>query len=114
MFTQALMFICRGRWFDQTSAAIRYPQRWIGRGGSIPWFPSSPDIASTDFSLRLTVKEKVYQTQINTRRQLMQMIHIVFATVKRMNKKLVMQQILFSVDAGLRIRNNELHFEMKL
>ena len=44
----------------------------------------------------------------------MQMIHIVFATVKRMNKKLVMQQILFSVDAGLRIRNNELHFEMKL
>ena len=42
-----------------------YPQRWIGRGGPIPWPQRSPDITPLDFYLWGIVKEIVYQTQIN-------------------------------------------------
>jgi hypothetical protein len=34
------------RYLNQT-----FPERWIGRGGYIPWPPRSPDLTSMDFSL---------------------------------------------------------------
>ena len=37
-----------------------FPNRWIGRDGSIPWPPDSPDITSLDFFLWGYVKDIVY------------------------------------------------------
>ena len=41
---------------DQT-----FPQRWIGRRGSIKWSPRSPDLTPMDFFLWGVVKDKVYK-----------------------------------------------------
>ena len=41
-----------------------FPNRWIGRGGSIRWAPRSPDLTPLDFFLRGTVKNNVYRTPI--------------------------------------------------
>lgn len=38
-----------------------YQDRWIGRGGPVPWPPRSPDLTSPDFFLWGYVKEKVYK-----------------------------------------------------
>ncbi|CAK9823987.1 hypothetical protein ANTRET_LOCUS2226 [Anthophora retusa] len=53
----------------------RFPQRWIGRGGSISWPPRSPDLTPLDFYLWGTLKDKVYQTRINSRHELIQKIN---------------------------------------
>lgn len=37
-----------------------FPNRWIGRGGPIPWAPYSPDLTIPDFFLWGYVKEKCY------------------------------------------------------
>ena len=29
----------------------KYPNRWIGRGGPVPWPPRSPDLTPLDFFL---------------------------------------------------------------
>ena len=41
-----------------------FPNRWIGRGGSIQWAPRSPDLTPLDFFLWSTVKNNVYGTPI--------------------------------------------------
>ena len=56
--------------------------RPVGRGGPIPWPQKSPDITPLDFYLWGTVKEIVYQTQINTPQQLMQRISDAFGAIK--------------------------------
>lgn len=52
-------------WLD-----INYPQRWIGRGGVVPWPPRSPDMTPMDFFVWGTLKQKVYSVSINSREQL--------------------------------------------
>lgn len=41
-----------------------YPDRWIGRGGTISWPARSPDLNPIDFFYWGTMKEIVYQTPI--------------------------------------------------
>ncbi|CAK9806442.1 hypothetical protein ANTPLA_LOCUS4888 [Anthophora plagiata] len=60
----------------------RFPQRWIGRGGSIPWPPRSPDLTPLDFYLWETLKDKVYQTRINSRHELIEKINNAFNEMK--------------------------------
>lgn len=43
-----------------------FPQKWIGRGGPIPWPPRSPDLNPLDFFLWGFMKERVYATDVNT------------------------------------------------
>ena len=40
-----------------------FPRRWIGRGGSIPWPPRSPDLTPPDFFLWGVLKDIVYATR---------------------------------------------------
>ena len=42
----------------------KFPARWIGRGGPIPWPPRSPDITPLDFFLWGYVKDVVYRTKV--------------------------------------------------
>jgi hypothetical protein len=41
-----------------------FPGKWVGRGGSIPWPPRSPDLAALEFFLRGYIKDLVYQTEV--------------------------------------------------
>jgi hypothetical protein len=47
-----------------------YANKWIGRGSINPWPPRSPDIAPLDSFLWEMVKERVYQTPVNSREDL--------------------------------------------
>lgn len=38
----------------------QFPNRWIGRGGTIPWPPRSPDLSPNDFHFWGHIKNKVY------------------------------------------------------
>ena len=40
----------------------KYPNRWIGRGGPVPWPPRSPDLTPLDFFLWGPMKSPVYDT----------------------------------------------------
>ena len=41
------------------------PNRWIGRGGNIPWAPRSPDLTPPDFFVWGYIKSKIYRTRIS-------------------------------------------------
>lgn len=51
-----------------------YPNRWIGRGGPIPWPPRSPDLNPLDFFLWGHLKSLVYATPVETREELQERI----------------------------------------
>jgi hypothetical protein len=44
----------------------KFPRRWIGRGGEIPWPPRSPDLTPPDFFLWGVLKDRVYATKPRT------------------------------------------------
>lgn len=46
-------------WLDR-----KFPGRWIGRGGPIPWPPRSPDLTPLDFFLWGYIKDCVYKTPV--------------------------------------------------
>nr|WP_253308809.1 DUF4817 domain-containing protein [Rickettsia endosymbiont of Ceutorhynchus assimilis] len=52
----------------------RFPNRWIGRGGPIPWPARSPDLTPLDFYVWGHLKEIVYATEVNTREELIERI----------------------------------------
>jgi len=68
----------RGLWFMQDGAPAHwstvvrkwldanFPNRWIGRGGSIAWPPRSPDLTPPDFFLWGYLKDKVYSRKPRT------------------------------------------------
>jgi hypothetical protein len=72
----------RGMWFQQDGAPAhfsiavrelldaRYPNRWIGRGGTISWPPRSPDMAPLDFYFWGHVKSLVYETPVQSEQDL--------------------------------------------
>lgn len=51
-----------------------YPNRWIGRGGAVPWPPRSPDLNPLDFFLWGHLKSLVYATPVETREELYERI----------------------------------------
>jgi len=73
-------------WFQQDGAPPHYgrivrnylndtfPNRWIGRRGTIEWPPRSPDIAPLDFFLWGYIKNKVYFTKPRNLDELQQRI----------------------------------------
>ena len=58
-----------------------FPNRWIGRNGSTPWPPRSPDITPLDFFLWGYVKDRVYRTPVRDVETLQSQIIEVIATV---------------------------------
>lgn len=55
--------------------------QWLGRGGSIPWPPRSPDLTPLDFFLWGYVKNKVYAVECSSRDEMEERIKAAFATV---------------------------------
>ncbi len=43
---------------------VVFPQRWLGRGGPVPWPARSPDLTPLDFFLWGYVKDMVYVTPV--------------------------------------------------
>lgn len=52
-----------------------FPGRWVGRGGPIPWPPTSPDFNIVDFFIWGKLKSMVYAEDISTEEQLLQRIN---------------------------------------
>lgn len=46
-----------------------FPNRWIGRGGPIPWPARSPDLTPVDFFLWGAIKERVYRTKVRSEQE---------------------------------------------
>lgn len=53
-----------------------YPNRWIGRGGPVPWPPRSPDLTPLDFFLWGHMKSLVYETPVETEEDLIARIAV--------------------------------------
>lgn len=58
-----------------------YEDRWIGRGGPIPWPPRSPDLTPLDFYLWSHLKEQVYDSPTEDMDHLKQKIRDAVATI---------------------------------
>jgi len=44
-----------------------FPNRWLGRGGPIPWPPRSPDLTPLDYYIWGHMKILVYETKVDSR-----------------------------------------------
>jgi len=78
-------------WYQQDGCPLHYgrrvtatlnkifPNRWIGRGGSISWSACSPDITPLD--LWRTLKNIVYQEVLTTPKNMKQRIIVACATI---------------------------------
>nr|XP_034190457.1 uncharacterized protein LOC117608861 isoform X2 [Osmia lignaria] len=64
-----------GAYLDQT-----FRDRWIGRGGSVPWPPRSPDMNPLDFFFWGHLKTAVYRQPLTTRDEVIARIRNAVAT----------------------------------
>lgn len=53
-----------------------YPNRWIGRGGPVPWPPRSPDLTPLDFFVWGHMKSLVYETPVESEENLIARIAV--------------------------------------
>lgn len=67
---------------DRSFLNQEFGERWIGRGGPVPWPPRSPDLTPLDFYLWGEVKRRVYETDSLTREELKSKIVSAFSEVK--------------------------------
>lgn len=65
-------------WLDEN-----YPERWIGRGGPVPWPARSPDLNPLDFYLWGHMSTIVYANEVNSREELVQRITFAGNEIKR-------------------------------
>lgn len=99
----------RRMWFQQDGAPAHWAHvvrdhlnatfgdRWIGRGGPIPWPPRSPDLTSPDFFLWGYLKDIVYRDPPTTRENMMERIttacraiprHVLLSTVDSFERRI--------------------------
>lgn len=88
-----------------------YPNRWIGRGGTIAWPPRSPDLNPLDYFLWGYFKEAVYETSITNEGELRQKLNLVAETVKNNTRALGRLRRNFLRRCWLCIRARGRHFE---
>lgn len=92
-----------------------YPQRWIGRGGPIPWPARCPDLTPCDFCLWGHMKELVYpaNSTINNVEELRQKI---LNAAQQIKETLTSRVTKSEIRKRLRacIRNRGSHFEQDL
>lgn len=93
-------------WLDNN-----FPERWIGRGGPVPWPPRSPDLTVLDFFVWGFLKEKVYATPVNTQDELINRIrnacNEIIPHLANLNRSIVRR-------CELCIEKNGSHFEQFL
>lgn len=58
-----------------------FPNRWIGRGGPVPWPSRSPDLTKIDFFLWGFIKDNVYQIPPTTREDMQNRIREAFRRI---------------------------------
>lgn len=90
-----------------------FPNRWIGRGGPIPWPARSPDITPLDFHVWGHMKELVYVTEVPTREELINRIENA-AVILRNNFSTRVTKTEIRKRARACIRNGGTHFENDL
>jgi len=61
----------------------RFPDAWIGMGGTIPWPPRSPDLSQLHFFLWGYIKNIVYAEKIRNIQHLQEKITSAIETVTR-------------------------------
>lgn len=71
----------------------RYPNKWIGRNGPIPWPPRSPDLAILDFFLWGTLKNQVYIREYDTVEQLREAVEDAISRLDRRKIKKAVNSI---------------------
>lgn len=90
-----------------------FPDRWIGRGGPIPWPARSPDFNPLDFCVWGYLKSLVYEDQINTREDLMQRIENAVESFRNENMCFKIRRS-FNKRVNKCIEVNGSHFEQLL
>lgn len=95
-------------WLDQ-----HFPNRWIGRGGPMPWPARSPDLTPLDFYVWGYMKETVYAVELNFRVQLVERIQMA-AQELRQNISARVTRTELRKRARACIRNRGEHFEHQL
>jgi hypothetical protein len=58
------------------------PDRWIGRGSTINWAPTSPDLTPLDFCLWDWMKSELYKRKVDTWDELLDRIMDAIARIK--------------------------------
>lgn len=84
-----------------------FPNRWIGRGGPLPWPPRSPDLNPLDFFLWGHLKSLVYSTPVNTREELVHRIIMCSNVLKNNNLQMlsrVKQRVLKNFRTCIQVR----------
>lgn len=88
-----------------------YPNRWIGRGGTVAWPPRSPDLNPLDYFLWGYFKGAVYETTNDNEQQLRQKLHYVSEVVKNNERALRSLRNNFLRRCWLCVRARGRHFE---
>ena len=62
---------------------VTYPNRWIGRGGPVPWPARSPDLTPLDYFLWGSMKSLVYATPVTSEEDHIARVHGVIEIFSR-------------------------------
>lgn len=92
---------------NQVNAMFR--DRWVGRGGPVPWPPRSPDLTCLDYYLWGRIKDIVYQHRPTTRDNMME--RIVAACRQISEEEIIAAQNHFSYRVQKCIEAQGRHFE---
>lgn len=91
-----------------------FPNRWIGRGGPVPWPPRSPDLTPLDFFLWGHMKSLIYETPVESENDLL--ARIVVASGEIEDNPAVLERVHDSLQRRCRlcVAQNGRHFEQLL
>lgn len=92
----------------------KYGDRWIGRGGPVPWPPRSPDLTPLDFFLWGEVKRRVYVEEAQSVEDLRCKIIQAFHDIRNQTDTLNLLKNSLEKRVRLCIERNGLHFEQLL
>ncbi|CAF1581905.1 unnamed protein product [Rotaria sp. Silwood1] len=87
----------------------QFPDRWIGRGGSIRWAPRSPDLTPLDFYLWGHLKNNVYQSPIKDLDELKTRIHNEIKSISKTTLSNVFSNIIKRMELCISVDGD--HFE---
>ena len=77
----------------------KFPNRWIGRGGTQNWPPRSPDLNPLDYHVWGYMKAMVYEQKVNTREEL---VHRILSAARSINNAAVLRKVTSSLVTRVR------------
>ena len=105
---------CPAHYYRRVVAYLneRFPNRWIGRGSTVPWPARSPDLNVCDYFLWGHIKSIVYKEDTRDRAETLTRIRQAFASITPQMIQKATENITKRLD--LCIRNEGRHFEQHL